>query len=61
MVSLISIAMVLYLNGLSYFTLAVSVRAWLIETTRCFDLLNSIGLSVSPYPRGSVVNSSISS
>ena len=61
MTSFISIAMVCGMNRLSDSTLAFSVRVCRTETTRCCDYLGSIGLIVSPYPRGCVVNSLMSS
>ena len=60
-VSIIRIAMVCYMNGLSYSTLAVSVRVRWTDTTRCCDLLGFIGLIFLPYPRGCVVNQLMSS
>ena len=56
-VSLISIAMVRDLNGLSDSMSVVYVGLCWTETTRCCDSIDSIGLSVFPYPIGRVANS----
>ena len=60
MVSLISIATVCDLNGFSDSTVMFFVRLRWAETTKCCDSLGSIGLSLSPYPQGYVVNSLMS-